>query len=174
MSNPNNNNSTLSFEQKSSLLRAALSYPFTTKSTYLKQIWRQLHEQFTLEQVEEFFGEVVDFEALKAFGDNVVIKSDIENGTFNQQAIELETFESIESLHEQEVVEVSKGLELSEDNNQRTPSPTNSNNSITSKSNSSSLSSTPLLVPVRTPSGRTLRSNSTVNTSEPRRLRSNK
>lgn len=34
--------------------------------------------------------------------------------------------------------------------------------------------SPPLVVPARTPSGRTLRSNSTVNTSEPRRLRSNK
>lgn len=32
----------------------------------------------------------------------------------------------------------------------------------------------PHLVPVRTPSGRTLRSNSTVNTSEPRKLRSSK
>jgi hypothetical protein len=34
--------------------------------------------------------------------------------------------------------------------------------------------SPPHLVPVRTPSGRTLRSNSTVNTSEPRKLRSSK
>lgn len=181
MSNPNNN-SILSFEQKSALLRAALSNPFTTKSTYLNQIWQQLHGQFTLEQVEEFFGEVVDFEALKALegsaGEGVVIKNENDIENFNQHSIESESIESKESLHTQ-VIEVSEGLEFFEDNDQRTPSPTNSNTSITSKLNlssysSSSLSSTPLLVPVRTPSGRTLRSNSTVNTSEPRRLRSNK
>ena len=186
--------STLSFEQKSALLRAALLHPFTstpTKSAYLGQIFCQLEGQFTLEQVEKFFGEVVDFEALEAVTLNkndekgVVIANDHDhdnNNTYNTDNTDntdnftLIESKSIESLNPQ--LPEPERLEFFEETDQRTPSPANS--LIISQSNSSSssspksLASTPLLVPVRTPSGRTLRSNSTVNTSEPRRLRSNK
>ena len=148
--------------QKLLLLQSAVAHSFTTKSSLLSLLSSQ-HPQIDSQVIETFLDNLVDFEAVQKFKEEkeeeeteeIPQVKDEDNFTFNAND-NIDTFSSAPQ------------------------SPTTTPSlSLLSQSQSPSIiaptpSQSPHLVPVRTPSGRTLRSNSTVNTSEPRRLRSNK
>ena len=133
---------------KLSLLRAATATPFTTKSALLVHL-RDKFAPLSVEEIEGFFEEIVDFEAITETTE-LTETTAIGNVTNTNSS---ETTESNESVPV--AVAVS-----------RSPSPSQAHSQSQSPSPSPSL-----VVPVKTPSGRTLRSASTVNTAEPRRLR---
>ena len=107
---------------------------------------------------EEFFNEIIDLEDFKRRQmKEVKIK-------------EVEVKEEVENVDEVEEVLIEHEEEFKQPtHNDANRSPSPPSTSPTPSSTSTSTTS----IPVKTPSGRTLRSNA-VNTDEPRRLRSNK
>lgn len=231
--NDNDDFSSLSFEQKSELLRSAIANPFTTtKSDFIEQIFTEHGGQYTRSQLTEFFESIVDFGALEEFKaitelddsssknsnenisnsvsvsvslnitnkriktefDNVLphsaeeanlesegaenrIEPTIESRSLNESVNQFETTTtevSIINLNEFVPESHTKSIDFNHEHvtNQIVPLPSSSPTPSNSSSNSNS--QLPVLIPARTPSGRTLRSNLTVNTNGPRRLRSNK
>ena len=150
--------------QKILLLRTGTAHPFTTKSALLDTVSAQFPGLGRLE-IEEFFEGVVDFGAVEGEGNGLMVGNEGEGaGGEDGQTTTLSLSSSPSPLP---LLLPSSTPPVS------SPSETISISSQ-SRSHSPPQNQTPLLVPARTPSGRTLRSNSTVNTSEPRRLRSNK
>lgn len=138
---------------KLSLLRAATATPFTTKSALLVHL-RDKFAPLSVEEIEGFFEGIVDFEAITETTE-LTETTAIGNVTNTNSS---ETTESNEPVPSEPVtVTVSRSTSPS-------PSPSQAHSQSPSPSPS-------LVVPVKTPSGRTLRSASTVNTAEPRRLR---
>ena len=169
--------------QKILLLRTGTAHPFTTKSALLDTVSAQFPGLGRLE-IEEFFEGVVDFGAVEGEGNKLMVGNEGEGaGGEDGQTATLSLSSSPSPLP--------LLLPSSTPSPVSSPSESISNSSHPKSHSSDDLSAqkvqvqqsrshsppqnqTPLLVPARTPSGRTLRSNSTVNTSEPRRLRSNK
>ena len=139
------NNQPLSIEQKLKLLREAIAKPFEGPESVSGECCAA-----STDQVRLFFNDLVDLEAIKrtrrrpSTQDLSEVVIELELEPEQGQDIELEP-------------ELESKLESSQKDYLKSISPTPSSNSI----------------PVRTPSGRTLRSN-IVNADEPRRLRSNK
>lgn len=133
-------------EQKLLLLRSAISLPFSTKINLFQTLSSQF-PHLSLTEIEEFFDEIVDFASISQWKQEQNHEQNLKLGE--------EEPSFIISPSESPVKSSSSTYAPPSPPPKPTPSP-------------------PLVVPARTPSGRTLRSNSTVNTSEPRRLRSNK
>ena len=155
----------MDFETKFLLLRAATALPFTTKAALLAHLAAKF-PAIDCPVIEAFFSGLVDFDAIET--------------TFPVQ--EPEDTESIPVIVEvsnpSSPIKKTGSVSVSD-----SPDSPHSPHSPHSESESESDSDSPhseapspssavsLVVPVKTPSGRTLRSASTVNTNEPRRLR---
>lgn len=139
--------SNLSLEQKFKVLRDAIANPFSSPPS----------------DCEEFFNEIIDLEDFKRRQMKRVEMKEV-------KIKEVEVKEEVENVDEVEEVLIEHEEEFKQpthNDTNRSPSPPST--SPTPSSTSTSTTS----IPVKTPSGRTLRSNA-VNTDEPRRLRSNK
>ncbi len=137
-------------EQKLLLLRAATSHPFSTKSNLFQTLTAQF-PTLSGSDIEEFLVGMVDFDSILQWQVTEQTEQTTEHA-IEQVSEHVHEFNVETSFSESKP---STPAPFPFDPPKPTPSP-------------------PLVVPARTPSGRTLRSNSTVNTSEPRRLRSNK
>lgn len=178
--------------QKLLLLQSAVAHPFTTKSSLLAFLSSQ-HPQIDLRAIETFLDNLVDFEAVRKFKEGEKEEGEEnkeENNGENNGDITLIAL--VENEDNNFIVDNESSVTFSSDSQSRSlsapPSPKSTQSqspSIADTFTTPTILTTPTtpsppslpsphLVPVRTPSGRTLRSNSTVNTSEPRRLRSNK
>ena len=189
----------LSTTQKLHLLHTAVANPFTSKPALLSLLSAQ-HPEMDSHEIEAFLDDLVDFEAVQKFKSaaEVAVVTEVTEAAAEVLAVS-DTLDTAENTAvDGTVVSVPTSRPSSPFPHSRphsappSPSPSDSPSNSPSNSDSNSLSPTetqpdpipsapivptpspPLIVPVRTPSGRTLRSNSTVNTSEPRRLRSNK
>jgi hypothetical protein len=138
---------TLSTNQKLLLLQSAVSQPFTSKAALLTLLASQ-YPQIDFNEIETFLDDLVDFDL-----------------------VDTEIFNSVSSVTHSQAKVVTAPFPSSAPSSAPSPSPPPA---PVPSSPPPPPYSPPHLVPVRTPSGRTLRSNSTVNTSEPRKLRSSK
>lgn len=144
---------TLSFDQKFEILKYSTETFVPDKSTLLQKLAQQF-PQLSIEAIELFLESIVDFDRLhqqQAQNEQPPSKSD---ETDDNLTVLISSPHRKSESESEDVVE-KQLLEPPPPRPRSTPSP-------------------PLVVPVKTPSGRTLRSNSTVNTSEPRKLRSSK
>lgn len=150
----------MTITQKLLLLQSAVAHPFTSKASLLSFLSSQ-HPQIENNFIETFFDDLIDFELLS--------KERVEE-TFNvkEENVHEVKIDSQEHIKDDPTTEEGTTMTTSDNNDYINPTTATANPSAPTPSPQ------PHLVPVRTPSGRTLRSNSTVNTSEPRRLRSNK
>jgi hypothetical protein len=145
---------TLSTNQKLLLLQSAVSQPFTSKAALLTLLASQ-YPQIDFNEIETFLDDLVDFDL-----------------------VDTKIFNSVSSVTHSQAKVVTAPFPSSAPSSAPSPPPSSAPAPVPSPPPSSAPPpppySPPHLVPVRTPSGRTLRSNSTVNTSEPRKLRSSK
>lgn len=155
-------------DQKLLLLRSATSQPFTSKSNLLSELSAQF-PLISVEEIEEFFDGVVDFDAVRKWQQEIKV----EQTRLAAQSAERDSVSASASAPVSVSDSISVSVSESHPSNPSSPPPSKSPSPSPVEAPKNS-PSPPLVVPVRTPSGRTLRSNSTVNTSEPRRLRSNK
>lgn len=157
---PCNQQQPMTITQKLILLQSAVAHPFTSKASLLAFLSSQ-HPQVELNFIETFFDELIDFELLskERFEEQVNVK--VEN--VNEVIVD-----SQEHIKDDPTTEDSTTMTTADNNDDIDPT------TAIATPSAPTPSPPPHLVPVRTPSGRTLRSNSNVNTSEPRRLRSNK
>lgn len=164
----------LSTTQKLLLLETAIAQPFTTKSALIAHLSSR-YPQIAPVDIEAFLDNLVNFEAVQQFKSlqEATIKSD------TQEQVEEEELSDTNTDNTNDINTEMNTDDAEVDSPEITQSRPDSHTSsaeppIVAPTPPIVAPSPPLLVPARTPSGRTLRSNSTVNTSEPRRLRSNK
>lgn len=140
--------SNLSLEQKFKVLRDAIANPFSSPRS----------------DCEEFFNDIIDLEDFKR---RQMKRVEMKEVKIKEVEVEVKEVENVDEVEEVLIEHEEEFKQPTHNDTNRSPSPPST--SPTPSSTSTSTTS----IPVKTPSGRTLRSNA-VNTDEPRRLRSNK